>query len=304
MTRRERDEQAEVDFQAKHYRSEFDEPEKCDEGGCSNPATVGTVCALHPKSGILPPEFYQRGMKMPEAAPNEQQIVNLGAPFKNDIGVIQGYLSELRAMPPSLMKAKLAKEYDSEAKRILATIEASEGSTVIKVLHKLHKLAVGTMQTLMKPANELRAECQRVQIEWARQLQRKQDEERREREAAAKAEQERERLAQVEHLKTLNKVEEAKQLEMAPMAPISLPDPVKPAGKIEGVSIVQSWTIDPADPFDDPAAFFKWLTENPAAWGMIELKLGPWKTFLTSNKGTLRPPGLKILEVMGTRTRE
>jgi len=276
MTRREREERAEAEFIGKHYKSEFDEPDE------DTAMAKGTE------------------LRIPS---NESDLEKIGTDYQGDIQRLKGYSDHLREMPLGRLKAATAKEYFSEAKHFLDTIENSHATAITKFLHRMHKLAVGTVQKVQRPAQDLIAECQRIQVDYARELQKKADEERRKREQAAREEQERLRKEQVEHLRAMEKEEAAKQLELAPLPPVALPEPAKAVGKIEGVAMIQTWTIDENDPFDDPAAFWKWFSENPSAWGMVSLKAGDWKRFLTSNKGTMRPPGMKVVEKTETRTR-
>jgi hypothetical protein len=44
-------------FTAKQERSSLSR--KCSDPGCGLEATINDTCALHPKSGALPPSFYK-----------------------------------------------------------------------------------------------------------------------------------------------------------------------------------------------------------------------------------------------------
>lgn len=280
LSRREREQQLEVDFIGAHYKDP--NPEEPEEEQVAKDDRV---------------------LKVPTS---EQDIEkSFGTGLKADIKDVSDHLTELRSMPLTLMKAKLAKEYDLEAKDLIDKIANSHESAITSFLHRLHKAATAGMNRLAGVPKEMRAECQRIQVEWNREVKRKADEEQRKREVAAKAEQERIRAEEVAHLKAQEKPEAAAELEATPLPPPSLPAPLKPAGKVEGVTLIEVLKIDPDDPFTDAVEFWtKFFPDHPECWSMVELKAGDWKRYLTANKGTIVPAGLKIVAATETRTRE
>lgn len=300
-SRRQREQDREFDFVAKHYEG----PAFAEIGIPS--AENNQSETAQPDSDLTTKEDEQlandsRALKVPTS---EQDIEkSFGVGLKAEIQEVSSNLTELRAMPLSQMKAKLAKQYDLEAKELIDKLADSHESAITSFLNKMHKAAVAGMNRLAGVPKEMRAECQRIQIEWNREVRRKEDEARRKREAEMKAEQERQRAEEVAHLKAQEKPEAAAELAAAPLPPISSPAPLKPAGKIEGVTLIEVLKIDPDDPFDEPVKFWTWFAEHPECWPFVELKPGDWKRYLTANKGTITPPGLKIVAATETRTRE
>jgi hypothetical protein len=240
---------------------------------------------------------------MPELAVNETRINEVAVSFEGEMQTIRNYLSELRSLPVGLTKARVAKEYDAYAKQVLASIDRSEGSTITRFLFNLHKKAVLTMKSLSAGPEELRRECGRALVQWENERRRQADEERRKREREAAEQQAKARAEEVEHLKTLGKVEEAQVVEQRPAPPISLPDAKDPVGKVEGFALIDVWVLDDENPVSDFSATLKFLSENPAFHHLVKLQPGEVKKTATQNRGALAIPGLNIVKKQESRTR-
>src|ERR1017187_9167493 len=160
--RRERDQEA--DFIAKHYNQPT-----CSEPGCENTTMLHLdVCAMHPKSGALPPEHYYGGPPMPEAQLPTTELAArpMFAPLDSSlIGLLERYV-EMKTKPLTRMVVESAKELDTDAKAFIAGAEASEAKKAVESAFKVHRFLSGMFKKATDPAQEIRRFCSGVLARW------------------------------------------------------------------------------------------------------------------------------------------
>lgn len=235
--------------------------------------------------------------------PSEANLKPLATAHEPISNQLRARISELHAMPLSLQTAKIAQEFDSDAKKYLDNLDKSELAARIGDAFRLHRSLTAWMNTLREPAKLLRSACSSVFTNWDRKLKDDAAEERRKREAAAREEQDRQRIEQAAHLEELGHKDAAEALLNEEPPPISLPEEKMPEGKVQGVSTIQVWVLDEQKPLLDGKAFFAWLADNPAFHGFMDFRYGNFKTALTANEGNLKIPGLNIISKTETRNR-
>lgn len=229
----------------------------------------------------------------------ESTANKLTAPFETPLSDLIGRSRELMPKPLTLTTLQLMKELDSDCQGFLKTVDNSELSTQVKAAFSLHRFLTAAKKKFTDPPTAIRAAISSKFAQW--ELKRRQEEadERRKREREAQAEQERIRLEDAAHLEQLGHKEEANALLDAPLPPVSLPES-EPVGKLDGVIVSTVWEWDG---LTDPKAFFHFIADNPAYQGLMLPVMGAWKKLLTSNRGSLVVPGLRIRESTETRHR-
>lgn len=246
----------------------------------------------------------------------ETQLVSTGdaerlaKTFGQNFEVAAAELDELyqmlRSLPLSRSKAELALEVKQKATRYIQQIDSSEPREIATNLDKAHKIFVRAITRWRKRGELPRKLADDVLSDWENQRLRNIEEDRRKREAEANAAKAKEREAELQHLREVGKSQEAQQLELTPVRPVSVP--FNPdAGKTEGVSMVRVWVPECNEQgeivFDDEAAYRAWANSNVAFWPLMSHEYGKLKRLLTDNNGMLQPPGLKIVQKFEPRTR-
>jgi hypothetical protein len=276
----------------------------CEEQGCYNLATIaGRVCGLHPISGSLPPEFFERGDSMPETQlpVTESSARPMFAPLENSLAGLVDRYTALKTRPITRMVVEEAKALDTDAKAFLAQAEASEARKAIDSAFKVHRFLSGMFKKATDPANEIRRWSSSVLSRWEQERRRVADEERRKREQEAKEEQERQRKAEIAHLKEQGHKEEAKELAKAPLPPVALPDEAQPTGKVAGVSVTEVFKLKE---IIDAKLLAGYLVEHPEDLiSLFEPKAGEWKRRQTSARGKWNVPGVIFSKETETRNR-
>ena len=232
---------------------------------------------------------------MPEPATDTQALQAL------DPGALLLEVQDLARRPLTLMVVNEAKEWDSRAKAYLDQAEKSEVRSKINELFRQHKFWLSKFNAAVDPVIAGRRFVSSLFSKWETERRRKADEERRKREEEARKVQEEERLAEAAHLEAQGHVEEAKAHLEAPMAPIALPDAKEPAGKVEGVTVIETFKLDK---IVDAKMLAGYLVEHPEDLiALFEPKMNEWKRRATSSKGTWAVPGVTFIKSTETRSR-
>ncbi len=208
---------------------------------------------------------------------------------------------ELRGKPLTRMVVEDAKALDTDAKAFIAAAESSEAERAVESAFKVHRFLSSMFKKATDPAQEIRRFCSGVLARWEQERRAEADRQRREREEAARKEQERQRLEEAAHLEAQgHKAEAIAHLE-APLPPVALPDAKEPAGKVEGVSVIETFKFDK---IIDPKALAGYLVEHPEDLiALFEPRPNEWKRRATSAKGTWQVPGVVFLKQTETRNR-
>jgi hypothetical protein len=220
-----------------------------------------------------------------------------------DPGALTFELQAISRKPLTRMVVEEAREWDSKAKAYLDQAEKSEVRSKITDLFKQHKFWLGKFNAAVDPIKRGREAVSKLFAQWERKRIAEAAEQRRKDEAAALAAQEAARKADVAHLKVLGHVTEAKELAVAPLPPVVLPEPKNPPGKVEGVTVIPVWKLDPLNPVKDYRALYHYIADHPELWFHQELSPSRWKRTLTDAKGKTDIPGINVIETTETRNR-
>ncbi len=287
--RRERDREA--DFIAAHYNkgetgvasSRDNEVPSC--GGGDVPPEPSPHTPLNP-NGDTP---------MPEVATDTTALAAI------DPGVLTSDLDALRHKPLTRMVVEEAKEWDDRAKVYLDSAEKSEVRKKINELFGQHKFWLGKYRLAVDPIIAGRQFVSRLFAQWETARKAEADRQRREREEEARKEQERQRIEEAAHLESLGHKEEAEAHLAAPLPPVALPDEKEPAGKVAGVSVIETYKLDR---IIDPKMLAGYFVEHPEDLiALMEPKANEWKRRATSSKGQWVVPGVTFIKQIETRNR-
>ncbi len=87
----------------------------------------------------------------------------------------------------------------------------------------------------------------------------------------------------------------------APLPPTAMPDAKEPAGKVEGVTVIETFKLDK---IIDPKALAGYLVEHPEDLiALFEPRSNEWKRRATSSKGQWVVPGVTFIKQVETRNR-
>lgn len=222
-------------------------------------------------------------------------------PLETSLGALTARYNELKAKPLTRMVVEEAKELDTDAKAFIAQAEASEARQAIDSAYKVHRFLSSMFKKATDPALEIRRWASGTLARWEQQRRAAADAERRQREEEARQAQEDRRIAEAAHLESQGHVEEAKAHLEAPMPPVVLPDAKEPAGKVEGVSVIDTYKLDK---IVDAKALAGYLVDHPDDLiALFEPKAGVWKRRATDAKGQWQVPGVTFVMVPETRNR-
>jgi len=225
------------------------------------------------------------------------------APLETSLAALVEQYNDLKTKPLTIMTVNLAKQLDTDAKTFLSQAEASEARQAIDSAYKVHRFLSGMFKKATDPALEIRRWASGIMAKWEQQRRMEADRQRREREEAARKEQERIRAEEAAALKSAGHKEEAKELLKAPLPPVALPEAKDAPGKVDGVSVIDTWKPDDTDWLIDGAMFYAWMAKHPECHHMMTPKLAPWKAYLTNAKGSIQPDGMRVIKDSTTRNR-
>ena len=236
-----------------------------------------------------------------EETPMTQPTADTQALAQLDHGALTFELEELRKRPLTLMVVNEAKEWDSRAKSYLDQAEKSEVRSKINELFRQHKFWLSKFNAAVDPILTGRKFCASLFSRWEMERKRKADEERRERERIAREEQERQRKAEAEHLFDQGHEAEAVAHLESPLPPVALPDSKEPVGKLDKVTIIETYKLDR---IIDAKALAQYLVEHPEDLiALFDPKMNEWKRRATSAKGQWAVPGVTFVMVPESRNR-
>jgi hypothetical protein len=221
------------------------------------------------------------------------------APLETTLGGLLARHKELQGKPLTRMVVETAKELDDDAKKFLAAAEASDARKAVDAAFKVHRFLSGMFKKATEPTLDIRRWCSSQLARWEQERRRIADEERRKREEEARKEQEKQRLEEAAHLEAQGHVEEAQAHLDSPLPPVALPDEQKPAGKVTGVTVIETYKLGE---IVDAKLLAGYFVEHPEDLiSLMEPKPNEWKRRATSTKGKWLVPGVTF--VMQTETR-
>ena len=218
-----------------------------------------------------------------------------------DPGTLLMEVEALRQRPLTIMVVHEAKDIDGRLKSYLDQAEKSEVRSKINELFRQHKFWLSKFNAAVDPVLNARKFLSGLFARWETQRRREADAERRKREEEARKQQEDQRIAEAAHLESQGHVEEAKAHLEAPLPPVALPDEKEPVGKVQGVTVIETFKLDR---IIDPKALAGYFVEHPEDLiALMEPKPNEWKRRATSAKGQWTVPGVTFIKQTETRNR-
>jgi len=245
----------------------------------------------------------QQGDPMPETQLPTTEVTArpLFAPLETTLSGLLARQKELEGKPLTRMVVETAKELDDDAKRFLAAAESSDARKAVDAAYGVQCFLSRMFKTATDPAQGVRRYCSSLMARWEQERRRITDEERRKREEEARKEQEDQRLAEAAHLEAQGHVEEAHAVLEAPPVPIALPDEKEPAGKVQGVTVIETFKLGE---IVDAKLLAGYFVEHPEDLiSLMEPKPNEWKRRATSTKGQWVVPGVTFVKSVETRNR-
>jgi hypothetical protein len=271
--------------------------------GCVCPTTMDANSAALDASHASPPRAGESRIQLVKETPMTQPTADTQALAQLDPGTLLMEVEDIRKRPLTLMVVNEAKEWDSRAKAYLEQAEKSEVRSKINELFRQHKFWLSKFNAAVDPIVTGRKFCASLFSRWEMERKRKADEERRQREEAARKEQERQRIEEAAHLSAQGHEEEAIAHLESPLPPVALPDAKDARGKIEGVTVLETYKPAENDWLIDGERFYAWMVQHPECHAMMKPELGKWKAYLTNAKGKIRPDGMRVVMETTTRNR-
>ena len=260
--------------------------ENCGEG------VIGSVVEQADTSGLSPDAVRHGSSTLPAPTEALQAL---------DPGSLTFEVEAIRKKPLTRQTVEEARELDVKLKAYLDQAEKSDVREKVKELFKQHRFWNAMFRKAVAPIEQGREYLSELFAEWERKRIRDAAEQRRKDEAARIAAQQADREADVEHLKTLGHVTEAKELAAAPLPPVALPEPKNAPGKVVGISIIEAYKLGAITGPKQLAEYFVKYPEDFLA--LMEPKMGEWKRRATAAKGHWIVPGVVFVRDDITRNR-